>query len=56
MDEIMTTKEVAEYLRLCELTVQHHVRDGKIPGSRVGGVWRFMRAQIDEWLENGGGR
>lgn len=49
-DEIMTLKEVAEYLKVAEKTVYRLVADGKLPGFKVGGSWRFKRVDIDAWI------
>ena len=49
--DIMTIREVAEYLKLTEKTAYRHVADGKIPGFKVGGAWRFRRSEIDRWIE-----
>lgn len=49
--EIMTIKEVAAYLKLKEKTAYRLVAEGKIPGFKVGGSWRFKRADIEEWIE-----
>ena len=35
MPEIMTTKELAKYLRLHEITICKHAAEGKIPAIRV---------------------
>ncbi len=48
--EFMTTKEVAEYLRLKERRVYELVRQREIPCTRVTGKWLFPRALIDLWL------
>jgi excisionase family DNA binding protein len=48
---IMNIKEVAKYLRLSVPSIYRYVKQGKIPVSRVGGVWRFRREKIDAWLE-----
>ena len=50
MAEIMTTKEVAKYLRLHEITVCKHAAEGKMPAVRVGRVWRFDKEAIDKWI------
>lgn len=49
-DEIMTLKEVAEYLRVAEKTVYRLVGEGKLPGFKVGGAWRFKRSDIERWI------
>jgi len=50
MHEIMTSKEVAEYLKLNQITVCKYAAEGKIPAIRIGKVWRFDRELIEEWI------
>lgn len=50
-DEILTLKEVAEYLKVGERTVYRLVQDGRLPGFKVGGTWRFRRDHLDQWIE-----
>jgi excisionase family DNA binding protein len=47
MPQIMTTKEVAEYLRLHEITICKYAAEGKIPAIRIGRVWRFDKEAVD---------
>jgi len=49
--DIMTIREVAEYLKLTEKTAYRLAAEGKIPGFKVGGAWRFRRGEIDKWIE-----
>ena len=49
--DIMTIKEVAEYLKLTEKTVYRLTAEGKIPGFKVGGSWRFKRSEIEKWID-----
>lgn len=49
--EILTIKEVAEYLKVKEKTAYKLVAEGKIPGFKVGGSWRFRKQEIEEWIE-----
>ena len=49
--DIMTNREVTEYLKLTEKTGYRHAADGRIPGFKVGRVWRFRRGEIDWWIE-----
>jgi excisionase family DNA binding protein len=46
----MSTKEVADYLRIKERKVYELVRDGGIPCTRVTGKYLFPRDLIDLWL------
>lgn len=50
MDEILTPKEVAKYLRVAERTVHRLAHDSKVPCFKVGGSWRFRRFDIDQWI------
>jgi excisionase family DNA binding protein len=50
--DIMTLKEVAEYVRLSEKAVSKFAQKGEIPALKVGRHWRFDRAAIDAWLGN----
>ena len=49
-DEILTLKEVAVYLKLAVKTAYRLAADGKLPGFKVGGSWRFRRSDIEEWI------
>ncbi len=51
-DEILTLKEVAEYLKLAEKTAYRLAADGKLPGFKVGGSWRFKQTDIESWIED----
>jgi excisionase family DNA binding protein len=53
MPEIMTTKELAKYLRLHEITICKRAAEGNIPAIRVGRVWRFHKKAIDKWISEG---
>ena len=48
MPQIMTTKELAKYLKLHEITICKYAAEGKIPAIRIGRVWRFDKEAIDK--------
>ena len=50
-DQILTLKEVAEYLKLTEKTAYRLAADKKLPGFKVGGSWRFKMSDIEQWIE-----
>jgi len=56
MPEILTPKEVANYLKMSVLTVYKHAKEGVIPGFRVGNSWRFDKTKIDELLVGAQGK
>lgn len=49
--EIMTTKDVAEYLNIHPLTVHKYAREGKIPAFKIGTDWRFHKKYIERWIK-----
>ena len=49
--DILTIKEVAAYLRLTEKTAYRLAAEGKLPGFKIGGSWRFRKSEIDEWIK-----
>lgn len=52
IDEILTLKEVADYLKLAEKTAYRLAAEGKLPGFKIGGSWRFKAADIERWIED----
>lgn len=64
-DEILTIDEVALYLKAGKRTVYRLAASGQLPAFKLGGTWRFRRAELDRWIasrigkdmdESGGGR
>lgn len=53
-EDILTIRAVADLLKINEKTVYKLAADGKIPGFKVGGSWRFDRNTISKWIESGG--
>ncbi len=51
-DQILTLKEVAEYLKLVEKTAYRLAAEGKLPGFKVGGSWRFKKEDLERWIED----
>ncbi|MFA0710862.1 helix-turn-helix domain-containing protein [Vibrio splendidus] len=51
VDQILTLKEVAAYLKLAEKTAYRLASEGKLPGFKVGGSWRFKREDLEQWIE-----
>ncbi|MEW6162472.1 MAG: helix-turn-helix domain-containing protein [Nitrospirota bacterium] len=48
--EIMTVKQVAEYLQMDEHTVYKLARACQIPSIKIAGQWRFKKDVIDKWI------
>ena len=49
--EILTIKQVADYLKVTERTMYRLASAKQIPAFKVGGSWRFSRADIDNWIK-----
>ncbi len=50
MEDLLTTTQIAKYLRLNPVTVRRKVARGEIPAVKMGRQLRFDQAQIDAWL------
>ena len=48
--DLMTTREVAAYLRIKERKVYELISARRIPCSRVAGKWLFPKVLIDLWV------
>ena len=49
-DDIMTIALLSDYLKIAEKTAYKLVLEGKIPGFKVGGAWRFRKSEINRWI------
>lgn len=50
-DQILTLREVADYLKLTERTLYRLSQEGRLPGFKVGNSWRFRLRDIEAWIE-----
>lgn len=50
--EIMTLREVADFLRCHPSMVYRLANRGEIPAFKLSSEWRFSRSAIDKWLHN----
>jgi excisionase family DNA binding protein len=48
--EVMTIKDVAQYLRISEAKVYELARTGSIPALRIGKSWRFQKDLLKQWV------
>jgi excisionase family DNA binding protein len=51
MDEVMTTQEVAKYLKISDAMVVRLARSGDLPAKRIGGLWRYNRSNIEDYVQ-----
>lgn len=52
-EEVLNSKEAAEFLKLNKNTLFKLARENKIPVQRVGRQWRFSKQALIKWLEIG---
>ena len=50
ISNILTVRQLATYLNMASVTIYRLAARGKLPGTKVGGQWRFYKQAIDEWL------
>lgn len=54
MEKFYTIKELAEALKVTELTVRRWRKSGKLKSTEIGGVIRISETQLLEFLESKG--
>jgi len=47
---LLTTEQVANYLKIDKFTVYRLVAQKKLPAFKVGNQWRFKRTLLEAWL------
>ena len=45
-DEILTSEEASEFLKVSNKTVLRLARDGALPAQKIGRAWRFCRSEL----------
>jgi PTS system nitrogen regulatory IIA component len=50
----LTLNELASYLKVSKSALYKMVQEGRIPGGKVGRVWRFDQTEIDRWVKSRG--
>jgi excisionase family DNA binding protein len=50
MDELLTTKQVQDLLKVDRITVYRMLNDGRLKGVKVANQWRFQRAEISRLI------
>jgi len=52
VQQLMTVKELGEYLRFTRRTIYSLLKRGDIPAIKIGNKWRFDKEVIDRWLQD----
>ena len=48
--DIMTPKQVAEYLQFHVMTIYRYINQGKIPALKIGARYRIKREAVEQFL------
>lgn len=51
MDDLLTTRQLQDLLRVDRITIYRMLNDGRLRGFKVGGQWRFSRREVEVWLQ-----
>jgi excisionase family DNA binding protein len=51
MDDLLTTRQVQDILKVDRITIYRMLQDGRIKGVKVGQQWRFMRREVERMLD-----
>jgi excisionase family DNA binding protein len=47
--KVITIGELSEYLRVHRSTIYRLLKNGQLPGFKIGSDWRFNVETIDQW-------
>jgi excisionase family DNA binding protein len=51
-NRLLTPEEVARQLRVTQQTVYNWLQSGRLPGIKMGRLWRIDPADLDRWKHN----
>ena len=51
LPEIVTPKELANYLKISEITIKRALRTGELTGFKAGRDWRIEKQKVMNWLQ-----
>lgn len=52
MNSMMTTQEVAKFLKIAEKTVEEWAANGELAGAKLDNSWRFRRSDVDKFIKS----
>ncbi len=54
MKDLLTLSEVSSFLKVPKSTIYKLARERRLPGHKVGKHWRFVREEIEAWVQQAG--
>ncbi|HMS83500.1 MAG TPA: helix-turn-helix domain-containing protein [Nitrospira sp.] len=52
--DLMTATETCRFLQITPPTLYRCLRGRQIPAFKLGNEWRFVRADLEQWIQDGG--
>ncbi|MFC2766526.1 MAG: helix-turn-helix domain-containing protein [Prevotella sp.] len=53
-DRYISLEQAAEYLNIKPVTLRKWIRNqDDIPAHQIGKLWKFKKAELDEWVNSG---
>ena len=52
MDDLLTTRQVQDILKVDRITIYRMLQDGRLKGVKIGQQWRFPNGEVDRLLSN----
>lgn len=49
-NELLTVAETCRYLKITPRTLYRYIRNRRLPGFKLGKEWRFVRADLEQWI------
>jgi excisionase family DNA binding protein len=50
-EQVLTVKEVAQYLKVNDRTVYRMAVAGRIPAFKIGNTWRIRESDLNAWIK-----
>lgn len=51
-DDVLTTAEAADFLKVSRSFLYQATRAGRIPAIKLGTNWRYSRTSLQKWIED----
>lgn len=51
-EEILTTKETAQLLRVSAITLRKLIKSDSLPAHKMGRKWIFLKTEILDWVKS----
>ncbi|MBX3325326.1 MAG: helix-turn-helix domain-containing protein [Nitrospira sp.] len=53
-NELMTATDTCRFLKMTQPTLYRYLRNRQIPAFKLGNEWRFVRADLEQWIRDDG--